>query len=79
MVQAYDHRAAGVVIEKGNWMRQGQTEPTSLVFHQNPEFTVQPRWWVEVQRRRRDDRRQCQQALLPLLTRMSPARRISGR
>jgi hypothetical protein len=47
MVQAYDHRAAGVVIEKGNWMRQGQTEPTSLVFHQNPEFTVQPRWWVE--------------------------------
>ncbi len=47
MVQAYDHRAAGVVIEKENWMRQGQTEPTSLVFHQNPEFVVQPRWWVE--------------------------------
>lgn len=47
MVQAYDHRAAGVVIEKGNWMRQGQTEPTSPVFHQNPEFVVQPRWWVE--------------------------------
>ena len=47
MVQAYDHRAAGVVIEKGNWMRQGQTEPTTPVFHQNPEFVVQPRWWVE--------------------------------
>jgi hypothetical protein len=28
-------------------MRQGQTEPTSLVQHQNPEFLVQPRWWVE--------------------------------
>ncbi len=47
MVQAYDHRAAGVIIEKANWMRQGQTEPTSPVFHQNPEFVVQPRWWVE--------------------------------
>ncbi|MBU4400099.1 MAG: N-6 DNA methylase, partial [Planctomycetes bacterium] len=47
MVQAYDHRAAGVVIEKSNWMRQGQTEPTTPVFHQNPEFVVQPRWWVE--------------------------------
>ncbi len=47
MVQAYDHRAAGVVIDKENWMRQGQTEPTSLVAHQNPEFVVQPRWWVE--------------------------------
>jgi hypothetical protein len=46
MVQAYDHRAAGVIIEKGNWVRQGQTEPTSLVAHQNPEFVVQPRWWV---------------------------------
>ncbi|MBU0639967.1 MAG: N-6 DNA methylase [Planctomycetes bacterium] len=47
MVQAYDHRAAGVIIEKGNWVRQGQTEPTSLVAHQNPEFVVQPRWWVD--------------------------------
>jgi hypothetical protein len=47
MVQAYDHRAAGVVIERGNWVRQGQTEPTTLVAHQNPEFVVQPRWWVE--------------------------------
>jgi hypothetical protein len=47
MVQAYDHRAASVVVDKENWVRQGQTEPTSLVAHQNPEFTVQPRWWVE--------------------------------
>jgi hypothetical protein len=46
MVQAYDHRAAGVVIEPGNWVRQGQTVETSLVSHQNPEFVVQPRWWV---------------------------------
>lgn len=47
MVQAYDHRAAGVLIERGNWVRQGQTEPTTLVAHQNPEFVVQPRWWVD--------------------------------
>jgi hypothetical protein len=47
MVQLYDHRAANVVIAEGNWVRQGQTEPTSLVQHQNPEFVVQPRWWVD--------------------------------
>jgi hypothetical protein len=47
MVQAYDHRAAGVLVAQGNWVRQGQTEPTTIVSHQNPEFTVEPRWWVE--------------------------------
>jgi len=47
MIQAYDHRAAGVAIDKENWFRQGQTEPTSLVEHQNPEFAVIPRWWVQ--------------------------------
>ena len=47
MIQAYDHRAASVVIEKGNWMRQGQTEDTSMVAHQNPDILVQPRWWVD--------------------------------
>ncbi len=46
MVQMYDHRAAGVVVDETNWMRQGQTESTSLVSYQNPEFTVKPRWWV---------------------------------
>jgi hypothetical protein len=47
MVQAYDHRAASVKLAEGNWVRQGQTEETTLVEHQNPEFVVQPRWWVE--------------------------------
>jgi N-6 DNA Methylase len=47
MVQAYDHRAASVKVTAGNWVRQGQTEDTTLVEHQNPEFVVQPRWWVE--------------------------------
>jgi hypothetical protein len=47
MIQAYDHRAASVKIEEANWMRQGQTDATTLVEHQNPEFVAQPRWWVE--------------------------------
>ena len=47
MVQAYDHRAASVVIETDKWMRQGQTVRTSLVAHQNSDFVVQPRWWVD--------------------------------
>jgi len=47
MVKVYDHRAASVKVEAGNWVRQGQTEDTTLVEHQNPEFVVQPRWWVE--------------------------------
>ena len=47
MVQAFDHRAASVLVEPGNWVRQGQTEPTSLVAHQNPEFVAQSRWWVD--------------------------------
>jgi len=47
MVQAYDHRAASVVVNRENWMRQGQTCPTTTVEHQNPEFTVEPRWWVD--------------------------------
>jgi hypothetical protein len=46
MVQMYDHRAASVVVNNENWMRQGQTEATSLVQHQNQEYTVEPRWWV---------------------------------
>jgi len=46
MVQAYDHRAASIVIEKGNWVRQGQKVATTVVEHRNPEFAVMPRWWV---------------------------------
>lgn len=47
MVQAFDHRAASVLVEKANWVRQGQKEETSPVQHQNPEFAVLPRWWVD--------------------------------
>ena len=47
MIQMFDHRAAGVVVDEENWMRQGQTDETSLVQHQNPEFAVESRWWVD--------------------------------
>ena len=47
MVQMYDHRAAGVLVKDENWFRQGQTDATTEVQHQNPEFCVEPRWWGE--------------------------------
>jgi hypothetical protein len=47
MVQMYDHRAASVIVDDANWMRQGQPDATSLVQHQNPEYVVEPRWWVQ--------------------------------
>ncbi len=46
MVQVYDHRAASVVTEQGNWVRQGQTDPTTPAQHSNPEFLGLPRFWV---------------------------------
>lgn len=46
MVQAFDHRAASVVVADENWVRQGQKAETTLVEHANPEFAVRPRWWV---------------------------------
>jgi hypothetical protein len=46
MVQAFDHRATNVIVADNNWIRQGQKEETTLVEHQNPEYSVIPRWWV---------------------------------
>ncbi|MHC4620754.1 MAG: Eco57I restriction-modification methylase domain-containing protein [Planctomycetota bacterium] len=46
MLQAYDHRAASAVTDESKWGRQGQTIKTTHVEHQNPEYVVQPRWWV---------------------------------
>jgi hypothetical protein len=47
MLQEYDHRAANVVTDKSNWVRQGQTEKRSLVGYQNPEDLAMPRFWVD--------------------------------
>jgi hypothetical protein len=46
MVQAFDHRAADVVADQSNWVRQGQTDKTSPVNYQNPEHLAMPRFWV---------------------------------
>ncbi len=46
MFQPYDHRASTVVVTPKNWVRKAQTEKTSLVSHQNPEYVAMPRWWV---------------------------------
>ena len=46
MLQDYDHRAADVVTDQSNWVRQGQTEKRSLVGYQNPEQLAMPRFWV---------------------------------
>lgn len=47
MVQAYDHRAASVMVELSNWMRQGQTEPMSESDHADPNALAVPRYWVK--------------------------------
>ncbi|MDP8241103.1 MAG: hypothetical protein P9X24_18585, partial [Candidatus Hatepunaea meridiana] len=45
-IQAYDHRAASIVIKDENWMRQGQPQKTWEVQYQDPEFSINPRWFV---------------------------------
>jgi len=47
MFQAYDHRAAGVMVDPDKWVRKAQPDETSLVQHQNPRFVVNPRWWID--------------------------------
>jgi len=46
MVQVFDHRAADIVTDEANWVRQGQTSKTSTVSWQNPEHLAIPRFWV---------------------------------
>ena len=47
MFRSYDHRFGSVYVKSENWMIQGQTRETTLVQHQNPGFTAEPRWWVD--------------------------------
>ncbi|MEA9427856.1 DNA methyltransferase [Aeromonas caviae] len=46
MVQAFDHRAASVVVNSANMIRSGQPKPTELFEHQNQDFAVKPQYWV---------------------------------
>ncbi len=47
MFRPYDHRHGSVFVQASNWVNQGQTHESTLVQHANPEFVVQPRWWVD--------------------------------
>ena len=46
MVQAFDHRAASVVVNRQNLHRPAQPEPATIVQHQNPEWLPPPQYWV---------------------------------
>jgi len=46
MLQEYDHRAADVLTDESNWVRQGQTAKRPLVSYQSPEQLAMPRFWV---------------------------------
>jgi hypothetical protein len=47
MVQAYDHRAASVVINPRNLNRPAQPEPSTLTQHQDVGWSPTPQFWVE--------------------------------
>jgi hypothetical protein len=47
MVQAFDHRAASVVVNLENQHRPAQPQPSTLKQHENPEWLPDPQFWVE--------------------------------
>ena len=53
MVQAYDHRAASIVVNPKNIHRPAQPKPASLEQHQNPNWLPTPQFWVHTQAVRR--------------------------
>ncbi len=50
MVQAFDHRAASVVVNPKNLHRPAQTKATELEQHQNPSWLPEPQFWVPKQK-----------------------------
>ncbi len=46
MVQAFDHRAASIVINPKNLHRPAQPRPAVLEQHRNPSWVPLPRFWV---------------------------------
>lgn len=46
MVQAYDHRAASVVIKTGNLHRPAQPEASTETQHQDTDWLPSPQYWV---------------------------------
>jgi hypothetical protein len=49
MVQAFDHRAASVVVNEDNLKRPAQQEGTVLEEHQDPAWLPQPQFYVELE------------------------------
>ena len=47
MVQAYDHRAASIVVNPANLHRPAQTAPATDEQRRNPDWLPNPRYWVE--------------------------------
>ena len=46
MVQAFDHRAASIVVNPANVHRPAQPEPATLEQHQDPHWLPDPQYWV---------------------------------
>ncbi|WP_419941000.1 hypothetical protein [Candidatus Palauibacter sp.] len=46
MVQAFDHRAASIVINPKNLHRPAQPRPTTLEQHRDPKWLPDPQYWV---------------------------------
>ncbi len=47
MVQMYDHRAAGIVVNPANVHRPAQEAPTTLQQHKDPEHSPSAQFWVD--------------------------------
>ena len=50
MVQAFDHRAASVVVNPENQHRPAQPQPATLAQHTNPDWLPDPQFWVKASR-----------------------------
>ena len=46
MMQAFDHRAASVVVNSANLHRPAQPEPATPEQHSNPDWLPEPQFWV---------------------------------
>ena len=46
MVQAFDHRAANIVVNPQNQHRPAQPQPATLTQHQDPNWLPDPQYWV---------------------------------
>lgn len=63
MVQAYDHRAASVVVNPENIHRPAQPEPAGDLLHQDPNFRPKPQFWVSERDDSFDQLTDCQAVL----------------